>query len=241
MKKIILAFSSLITITISAGAQQAALPEQSESQKLFEHADEAFAGSRLATMPSFSPRADVLGTQYLFDDWVSGTITDTAGSIFSEGYLFNFNKVSQNLYMRLKNAPAAFVIRNDALKSIRLSDGSRKYFFEKSSSLEAGTFYNVLATGSKYSFYSLVKTKFVPADYHTNGLMSSGSLNDQFKDELTYYIVSADGKASELPLKKKNVKNFFSNEKEKVEEFFKTETAQRPFGENFVKELVETL
>ncbi|HEY2721337.1 MAG TPA: hypothetical protein VGI82_06415, partial [Chitinophagaceae bacterium] len=134
---------------------------------------------------------DAAGTRYLYKEWVKGSVTNKAGKTFEDGG-FNFDKVSQSLYLRLKDQSSVFVVNKDQLVSIALTDGNTSYLFKKISSLDTNNFYNELVKG-KYSLYSLIKTEFIPANYQTNGIVSSGNLYDEFKDHITYYVIFPDG------------------------------------------------
>ena len=195
-------------------------------------------GISSASLSSFSRKQDVVGSQYLFRTWVKGSVINKAGVKFSDG-LFNFDKISQNVYIQLKDN-TAFLVDKNQLKTISLSDDTTSYLFEKIPSLNNNTFYNALFKGSKYSLYSLTKTKFIPADYETNGIISSGNMYNEYKDDLTYYVVFSDGSCHEISLKKKSIKNLFESEKNKVDEFFKSND-ELPVDANFLSLLVKEL
>jgi len=241
MKINFIVFASLMLTALSARSQNSLQSNSTELQKFYEAAQSSF-NSAMPSMPSFERKVGTVGSAYLFENWVPGTVIDNEGTKFSDGYLFNFNKQSQNLYIRLRDTTAAFLVNKYLVRSIYLSDGNNSYLLERIPSLDSNFFYTSLAKGNKYSLYSFTKTKFIPSDYYTNGVSSSGNMYDEFKDETIYYIISTDGTAKQIPLKKKAVKAAFEGEKDKVEEFFKNnETANNPFGENFLKSLVEYL
>jgi len=189
----------------------------------------------------FSKRPNTIGSQFLFDDWVKGTIINMNGVEFTEG-LFNFNKVSQNLYVQMKDTAnnVAFLVDREQLKSIALSDGVQSYLLEKVAALDPGSFYTVLSKGKKYSLYSQVTTKFIASNFETNGIVTSGNSYDEYKDELTYWVVFADGSVHELSLKKKSIKTVFDADKDKVDQFYKDNSA---LGQNeiFLSSLVTFL
>jgi len=189
----------------------------------------------------FGKKTNTVGSQFLFDDWVKGKVINTNGVEFTDG-LYNFNKVSQNLYVEMKDTAntVAFLVDREQLKSISLSDGIHTYLLEKVPALDAGSFYSVLAKGNKYSLYSQVKTKFIASDYETNGIVTSGNTYDEYKDEVSYWVVFADGSAHEISLKKKSIKNVLDAEKEKVDQFYKA-NADQDQNENFLSRLIASL
>lgn len=198
-------------------------------------------GNSIPSVPNFSSKAQTIGSQYIFENWVNGSITDNDGKVFSEGYVFNFNKINQNLYFKLKDSAAAFIVNKSQLKSITLNDGVKTITLEKLPGFDTDNFYRVLVKGKKYSLYSLTKTNFVAANYFTNGITSSGSMYDEFKDEVKYFLVTPDGVTKEVPLKKKAVKKALEAEKTKVDEFFKMNNTAGVFGEETLKALVESV
>ncbi|HET9826591.1 MAG TPA: hypothetical protein VFP87_14725 [Chitinophagaceae bacterium] len=189
-------------------------------------------------MPFAAARSTV-GSRFLFPNWVKATVVNNAGASFNEG-LFNFDKMGQNLYMQIPDTLAVLHVDKHQLKSISLTDGNVTYLLEKVPALDTNNFYNVLVQGSKYSLYSLTKTKFIPSDYQSNGIVTTGNLYDEYKDEISYYVVFPDGSAHEASLKKKSVKNLFSAEKTKVDEFFKA-FSEAAFDQKMFSLLVQNL
>lgn len=181
---------------------------------------------------------DAAGTKYLFKDWVKGSVTNKAGKTFEDG-AFNFDKVNQALYLKLKDPSSIFVVNKDQLVTIALTDGNTSYLLKKIPSLDTSNFYNELVNG-KYSLYSLIKTEFIPANYQTNGIVSSGNLYDEYKDHITYYVVFPDGSAQEVLLKKKAIKSLFDHQGAKTDNFFRNND-QLEVDENFLTLLIEYL
>lgn len=198
-------------------------------------------GNSIPSVPSFTTKNQTVGNQYLFENWVGGTVVDKDGKVFSEGYLFNFNKINQNLYFRLKDSAVAFLVNKSLVTSISLSDANKSYVLEKVPSLDPDNFYRVLAKTKKYTLYSFTQTSFVPANYFTNGYTSSGSMYDEFKDQVKYYLVYADGRTKEVPLRRKAVKKIFEEDRQKVDAFFKNNNTAGVFGEETLKSLVESI
>lgn len=64
---------------------------------------------------------------------------------------------------------------------------------------------------------------------------------DEFKDEVKYFLVTADGSKKEVPLKRKAVKKILEAEKQKVNEFFKYHNTAGVFGEEILVSLVESI
>ena len=226
----------LLIVSFSSQAQTS----YSSISGLYNQAASTF-GRSVPSVPTFGTKNETIGNQFLFENWVQGTVVDVNGNVFSSGYLFNFNKINQNLYFKLKDTAVAFLVSREEVKSIQLTDGFKNVLLEKVPAIDSNRFYQVLVKGEKYSLYSLTQTSFIAANFFTNGISSTGNMYDEFKDEVKYYVVTSDQKASEVPLKRKAVKKVFEAEKEKVTEFFREHDSAGNFGEGFLKSLVETL
>ncbi|GAA4737865.1 hypothetical protein [Flavisolibacter ginsenosidimutans] len=186
----------------------------------------------------FEQRPNTVGTQYLFTDWAKGTVVDTKGTSY-ETYM-NYDKVGQNLYMKIKDdSTVVFVVDKEQIKYATLQGGGAAYWLERVPVLDNAKLYNRLTGGSKYTLYSLTKTKFIAANYSSNGIVSSGNMYDEFKDETTYYIVPANGTAKEISLKRKSINAALPAEKERLELFFKNYEGE--WNEKLLTELVNFL
>lgn len=246
MKKGLIVFAaalfSVVTYAQNATGAYSANGTQLNSgyQGLYSGAFASF-GSSVPGVPNFATKNQTIGNQFLFENWVSGSIVDNDGKVFSDGYVFNYNKMNQNLYFKIKDSAVAFIVNKSMLKSILLSDGIKTITLEKIPGFDTDNFYQVLVKGKKYSLYSLTKTNFVAANYFTNGFTSSGSMYDEFKDDVKYYLTNASGSTQEVPLKRRAVKKALEAEKAKVDAFFKTNNTAGVFSEETLKSLVESV
>ena len=224
--------SALFVILVSASFSVNAQPAI-QTTTFFE------GNSATVTRMPFAPAKSTVGTRFLFSDWVKATVVDNSGTRFSNG-LFNFDKVGQNLYMQLPDTNAVLHVDKHQVKSISFSDGAVTYMLKKVPALDTNYFYNALVEGNKYSLYRLTKTTFIPSNYQSNGIVTTGNLYDEYKDEVTYYVIFPDGSAHETSLKKKSVKSLLAAEKAKVDNFFKAFSDQA-FDEEMFTLLVQSL
>jgi hypothetical protein len=134
-------FFSLLTLAFALNSASA----QTDPQVLMDQLLVSFENATLPSVPTFKVKDQTVGSQYLYDTWVPGTITAEDGKTYSEGYLFNFNKMTQHVYVRLKDAPQAFLINKSMVRSVELNDGQRKTHFEKVRTLDSNLLYQVLA------------------------------------------------------------------------------------------------
>lgn len=121
---------------------------QNSYQGLYSGAFSSF-GNNIPSVPTFTSKNQTIGNQYLFETWVNGTLTDVDGKVFSDGYLFNYNKVNQNIYFRLKDSAAAFLINKSLVKSITLSDGVKTCTQEKVPAIDNENLCATLVKGTK--------------------------------------------------------------------------------------------
>jgi hypothetical protein len=230
--------SSLLVILMIASvpvfAQQAFHAEPSMQGTTYFDANSA----TVSRMP-FAPAKSTVGTRFLFTDWAKATVVDNSGATFSNG-LFNFDKVGQNLYMQLPDTNAVLHVNKHDVKSVTLTDGTVTYVLKKVAALDTNNFYNALVEGDKYCLYRFTKTTFIPSDYTSNGIVTSGNLYDEYKDEITYYVIFPNGSVHETSLKKKSVKNLFGSEKAKVDNFFKAFSGET-FDEKMLTLLVQNM
>ena len=231
--KLILA--AFFFLAAHANGQTHLAPNDGIMQRLFHPAEYTIA---YPSSLSANRDKEVVGSQFLFKTWVKGNVTNNEGVKFSKA-LINFDKVSQTLYLQLDDTATVFQVDKSYVKSVFLSDGVVSYNLEKVPSLNTNFFYNELVKG-KYSLYSFIKTTFIPSNFQTNGLVSSGNRYDEFKDEIIYYLVFPDGSSAEVPLKKKAIKGLFVSEKNKVDDFLK-KNDQMPADEKLLFVLVEYL
>jgi hypothetical protein len=242
MKRVYTALTIFTLITNGLSAQTNHDPAEQDVQALYETVEASFGGNSRTQLPSFETKPGTVGSEFLFDSWVNGTLENNEGEVFSEGYFFNFSKATQNVYLRLKNSDFVFLIKKNRLRSVRLTDGINLFSFEKTASLDSNRLYSVLVRGKKYSLYSLKRTSYFAADFINTGVENSGNKYNEYKDYTFYYLVDSAGKVTELPLKKKTLTSLLEFEKEKVDQYFsKYDNAAYPFDENFLRSLVESL
>lgn len=246
MKKFVLLVISVSSITINSFAQASqqndkekdVLSTTNDFQSFSDGVQARFSSSSL---PSFQYKESTKGSRYLFNNWVKGVVTNKEGAQFSEGYVFNFDKIAQNLYMKIRDTAVAILVDRGQLHALTLQGENRIEALEKVASLNTDNFYNVLSKGKKYSLYRLTKTTFIPSNYESNGITSTGNLYDEYKEEYKYYLVYADGTSKEITvIKSKIIKSLFPGDKSKVETFYK-DHEDANVDEKFFQLLVEYL
>jgi hypothetical protein len=200
-----------------------------------------YSGSYLTT---FKNTEGTLGSPYLFDKWVSGKVIDKKDSVINTaGYFFNYDKIAGKILVT-KDKKTIIEVEDSAIKSFSFFDPSEKEItFKKINNIEKNRFLIVLVEkqGASYSLYKFLKTKFVKANYTTNGLIQSGNKYDEYVDEYEYYIGYSDLKTfTKVELKEKAIKKALPNNEEKVKSFFEMHKADK-MNESLLVELISYL
>jgi len=120
-----------------------------------------------------------------------------------------------------KDKHSAIQVYNELIKTFTLVDNlNQQYTFTIVPEIDKTHFVEIIATGNNYKIFKAIKTKFVAADYSTNGIASTGNAYDSFQDEFTYYIMNVKtNMLQKLPLKKKAIKEVFAQEPDKLNKF----------------------
>ena len=95
-----------------------------------------------------------------------------------------------------------------------------RFVFAKVPGIDQSHYVQVLSSGSKYSVYKLIKTKFVKSDYVNNGVTSHGNDYDEYVDDADYYVFDVQANQSKkISLKKKSIKEGFAKDADKVNKY----------------------
>jgi hypothetical protein len=161
------------------------------------------------------------GSPFLFNEWVHGYAVSPADSIIqSDDYLFNYMKIDGAL-LYTDDGKTMYTVNKTRVKKFTLfDDNGQQVTFENVPSIDPKHYMQVLAAGSKYKIYKDLGTKFLKADFETNGITSSGNNYDSYVDESVYYIVKLPGgQPQKIALKKKSIKNAFAADADKANKF----------------------
>ena len=196
---------------------------------------------RGSSLPVFIIKENTVGSRYLFDSWVKGKLIDTTGKeINTNDYVFNYDKMTGKL-IATQDKKIVIEINDAVIKSYSLTDLSGKETkFEKSGLINNDKFLVSLAgeKNNKYSLYKLINTKFVKANFVTNGLIESGKKYDEYADTFEYYIVyNSSGIHKKVELKEKLIKKTITEDGEKVKTFFIKHTGDK-LNESLLAELI---
>ena len=195
-----------------------------------------YSGSYL---PVFSNKENTVGSRYLFDKWVDGRVMNTDNIIIStDSFLFVYDKIAGKL-LATQDKKKVIEVDDAAVKSFTLINGNDTLVFEKLPAVsDHGFFIELVKNKDHYSLYKSLTTKFVKADYFTNGIFESGKKYDEFVDAYEYYIVLPGGNDfKKVTFKRKSVKDALTKEDKKVREFF-SKSEDGIIDESFLKGLI---
>jgi len=198
----------------------------------------------VTTITAFSSKEDTKGSRYLFDHWVNGSAVSTMKdvSVNSQSLLFNYDKITHNLFITQDKKTVVEVDKNQLQSFTLRSDNGQEYTYERANLINTDQFFQPLVKNTdKYTLYKLVKTKFKKADYHSDGLTESGNNYDEYLETSEYYIVLPGGKDyKKIDLKKKAVKDALTADASKVNDYFSSHKYD-DVNETFLKGLVVSL
>jgi len=194
-----------------------------------------------SVLPVFLIKEDTKGNRYLYEKWVSGSILGVDGVVYnSSKYLFNYDKLSQKLFMLL-DSNRVLELNSGDIAGFTLRDDTSEYHFERLKNSTNLNFYQPLYKDEKgYSLYKLLKTKYVKANYQTNGIIESGNKYDEYLDDEQFFISSAKEELNRIDFKRKSIEKVLDNESTKVKSFFDQHKGDK-LDENFVKNLLRSL
>jgi hypothetical protein len=116
----------------------------------------------------------------------------------------------------------------------------QSYVFEDVPAIDKKHYMQIIASDSKYKIYKDLGTKFIKANFVTNGITSTGNNYDEYKDESVYYVVKLPaGQPEKLSLKKKAIKTALAADADKVNKYLSEN--DREVDDDYLKGLLDSL
>lgn len=235
MKKVL-----LVTVTTMASF---ACYAQAEKNNLSVAVDfkELTSLGRMQTTGAFQSYKStaVNGSQFYINNWSPGTVT-TNNNIVIDSYLFLYDKIKQELFMRPKDTD--FVVQADKsqVKAFTLTKGTTHLFVPAATydAKQAGNFFEVLAQGN-YTLLKLTKTRFEKADYTDMLKVKQGDMNDSYVDDITYYLYR-NNNLEKINLKENAVRKVLKDQSAKVDSYL-SQHENEAFSEEVLTGLVNAL
>jgi hypothetical protein len=164
---------------------------------------------------------NVKGSQFFNETWSTGSVTGTNKVVISNNYLFLYDKVRQELFIKPNDSNLIVLVDKNQILSFTINT-DRAHVFYKSSLYDpsqSGNFIEVLVQNDRYSLLKIIKTDFVKANKNDIEKVKQGEFNDEFVDHLNYYIFS-NNKIEKINLSEYGIRKVMKMEKTKVDDFF---------------------
>ncbi len=192
-------------------------------------------------VPMSANTTDTKGSRYLFSHWVSGFVVSPQDSVYKNpAYTFNYDKVDGILLLSQDKQQAIAVDKSRIKRFTLNSTPDSAITFESVPAIDKTNYVELVADGKKYKVYKSLTTIFTKANYHSDGMSSTGNNYDEYADKYAYYVLNTQtSQVQPLALKKKAIKSVFASEGKKVDDFFSANDGD--INDDFLKNLVISL
>lgn len=191
-------------------------------------------------LPVLEHKEDTRGSRYLLKNFAHGIIVDNAGRVISDSLLLmNYDKIDGQL-MIAQDARNYLEVDKEKVLAFAFRASDTSFVFLNVPVLSKINYFQLIASGPRYSVYKSVKTRFVKANYVSNGLTESGNDYDEYVDTETYFWVAGKDSAGIFELKKRSIKSVFSSEKPRIDVWFSKHKLD-DIDDNFVRGLINYL
>jgi hypothetical protein len=194
------------------------------------------------TMVSFTFKDETRGTRYLFPNWVKGSVIDSGSRLFNNpAFLFNFDKMNHGLLLTTDKKDVSEIEKVD-IKSFTLIDNQGvSLVFVRIPIINPDVFFQPIGENTgDYAAYKLTVTKFVKANFKSDGMVETGKNYDEYVDNTEYYIVYNGGKEfKKVELTRKSLKKAFADNPKATAYF--TQYKSDEVNENYLNNLMRAL
>lgn len=191
-------------------------------------------------LPVLKHQEDTRGSRYLLKDFAHGIIVDNTGRVITDSMLLmNYDKIDGQL-MIAQDAKSYLEVDKEKVVAFAFKTPDTSFIFLNVPILSKINYFMLIASGPRYSVYKSIKTKFVKANYVSNGLTESGNDYDDYADTQTYFWVAGKDSAGIFELKKRSIKAVFAREKGRLDLWFSKHKTD-DIDDHFIKGLVDCL
>ncbi len=182
------------------------------------------------------------GSEFFYDNWATGSVTTLHNEVLSKNYLFIFDKIRQQLFIKENNS-------DPTLASYKATRGTEKFAKPKSTDIvmladkdqmasftintdrphvfepvvkydpkNKQDFFEVLTKINNCILLKLTTTSF---EKNSNDMekVKQGNFADEFIDHITYYLYQ-NNKLEKLTLKESSLRKALKGQEQKVDDFF---------------------
>lgn len=166
--------------------------------------------------------ANIDGSQFFNNNWSSGSVT-TVNNETMKNYLFIFDKVRQDLYLRPKDSNYVIIADKSRIASFVINTDRPHTFVlaSKYDPSQKNNFFEVLAENSDYTLLKSVETKFEKASNTDLEKIKEGNMNDAFVDNVNYYVYHNNA-LTPLKLTRRSIYKALKDKSNELNDFFTT-------------------
>jgi len=178
------------------------------------------------------------GSPYQFTIWAHGfAITNGDSLLYDVNNLYNYDKLTGNLVFT-KDGKNILQANTQGIKSFNLFNGKpHPVVFVNAAEVSKRPFIEILVSTPKYKLYKQTDAKYLEANFHTDGVVTTGNRYDEYEDNSHYFFVKAGEKAKQISLKKKTIKELFGGDADK----FISAQGDRDLDDDYLRDLNYTL
>ena len=169
------------------------------------------------SLPQYSS-GNIKGSRYLTESWSQGSVIPVTGNTV-EGLLVMFDKQEHDIYVKKNDENKILLLDKGQVKSFSINNR----FFISGNLLtggEAGRYYEKLAGAeNKIALYKITTTKYVKADKTDPERIKKGDFDDEFRDNITYYIKVGNEPLQKIRLKEKDLIKALPAEEKKIKSY----------------------
>ena len=176
-------------------------------------------------MTQFFSKDETVGSLYLTRNWVKGRVELSNHKILpadpENPLLFNFDKINNVVYTVNRDSKTKFY-PSDSVLSFNLVDDNTVLSFEKVNWISDNFFLMpILKSDKGYSLYKRLFTRFIQADFSSEGYYTKGRKFDEYVDYYEYYITyPGNNLFRKLYLKEKDIRRALRDETKLLDDFF---------------------
>ncbi len=174
----------------------------------------ASGSNSTGTMVAFSFKDETKGSRYLFPNWVKGSVIDSGSKLFNNPtFLFNYDKMNQGLLLTVDKKDVSEIEKVDIKSFTLINDRGISTVFVRIPLINPEVFFQPTGENTgDYAAYKLTTTKFVKANFKSDGMVETGKNYDEYVDNTEYYIVYNSGKEfKKVELTRKSLKKAFAD------------------------------
>jgi hypothetical protein len=175
-------------------------------------------------MTQFFSKDETVGSVYLTRNWVKGRVELLSHKLLPQPdapLLYNIDKINNVVYTINRDSKIVFY-PEDSVVRFNLIDDNTVFSFEKVSWISDNFFLMPMLKSDKgYSLYKRLFTRFLQADFSSEGYYTKGRKFDEYVDYYEYYITYPGNTLfRKLYLKEKDIRRALRDEIKLLDDFF---------------------